>query len=66
MDENENSEERPRYIVRDAAFAMGPQPPLDWLIDTLISRGSVNLIYGEPGSKKTYSINQVDTSAKCL
>jgi hypothetical protein len=48
--------ERPRYIIRNAAFALGPQPPLEWIINKLISRGSVTIFYGEPGSKKTYAM----------
>jgi hypothetical protein len=50
------AEQRPRYAVRDAAFALQPRPALDWLIEKLVSRGSVSVFYGEGGSKKTYSM----------
>lgn len=36
--------------------AMKPQKPIDYIIDELITNSSVNVFYGEPGSKKTYSM----------
>jgi len=45
-----------RYVLRNAAFALGPQPPIEWIIDRLFSAGSVSLAVGAPGSKKTYSM----------
>jgi predicted ATP-dependent serine protease len=47
--------ERARFILRDAAFALEPQPPIDYIVDGLITAGSVNVFYGEAGSKKTYT-----------
>jgi hypothetical protein len=44
-----------RFTVRDAAFALQPWPPIDYVVDGLITTSSVNIFYGEPGSKKTYS-----------
>jgi hypothetical protein len=61
-DELRNAEERiehdeaPRYIVRDASFALSPQQPIEWVIDQLIAEGSLSVFYGEPGSKKTYAL----------
>ena len=49
-------QDRPRYVLRDAAFALQPQPPIDYIIDNLITNSSVNVFFGEPGSKKTYSM----------
>lgn len=49
-----NNEPKPRYIVRTAADALQPQEPVEFVIKDLISRGSVNLFYGEAGVKKTY------------
>ncbi len=46
----------PRYVVHSAAEALEPHPPLDWIIEPLLSRGSVSIFYGEPGTKKTYSL----------
>ncbi len=51
--------ERPRYVIRDAAYALQPQEPVEDIVVGLISRGSVNLFYGEPGSKKTYIGNSL-------
>jgi hypothetical protein len=47
-------ESPPRYVVRNAAFVFQPQPPIEWVLDQFISVGSLNLFYGEPGSKKTF------------
>jgi len=55
QDELPASESRKRYILRDAVFAMQPQPPISYVVDKLITNSSVNVFYGEPGSKKTYS-----------
>jgi len=52
---DESTTKRPRYILRDAAYALHPQPPIDYIVDGLITNSSVNLFYGEPGSKKTYT-----------
>lgn len=43
-----------RYILHWADEAFLPQPPVEWIVGDLFQRGSVNLIYGAPGSKKTY------------
>jgi len=53
----ENKEkEAPRFVVRNAAYALSPQPPIEWVIEQLIAEGSLSVFYGEPGSKKTYSL----------
>jgi len=54
--DNGHEPTRPRYTIRNAAYAMLPQPPIEYLIDRLITSGSVNVFFGEPGSKKTYSM----------
>jgi RecA-family ATPase len=55
--ENEAEEqEQPRYVLRNASYALQPLPPIEWIIDQLISAGSVSMFYGEPGSKKTYAL----------
>lgn len=46
----------PQYLVRDDYYAMQPQEPISYLIENLITNASVNVFYGEPGSKKTYSL----------
>lgn len=55
MEQNEILHNR-RWKVRNASEAMQPQPPIEYLVDGLISRGSVSIFYGTPGSKKTYSL----------
>lgn len=47
---------KPRFVVRTAADALKPQDPLAWLVDGIITRGSLSIFYGEPGGKKTYSL----------
>jgi hypothetical protein len=44
-----------RFNLRNSAFALEPQPPIDYIVDGLITNSSVNVFYGEPGSKKTYA-----------
>ena len=46
---------RARYTVRNANYAMQPQPPAEPIVEGLIYRGDLILPYGEAGSKKTYS-----------
>ena len=44
----------PRYIVRDAAFVLQPHDPIEYVIEHLVHEKSVTMLYGEPGSKKTW------------
>jgi hypothetical protein len=44
----------PRYALRSAADALKPQPPIEYIVDKLITAGAVCVFYGEPGTKKTY------------
>jgi hypothetical protein len=46
----------PRYLLHTAVEALQPQPPVPWIIDGLLSAGSVALVVGAPGSAKTYSL----------
>jgi hypothetical protein len=46
----------PRYIRRDAAFALSDLPPLDYIVEGQIPTGSVGMFFGDPGTKKTYSL----------
>lgn len=54
--EGEQQDKPPRYVIRNAAYVLQPQEPLEWLIRDLITKGSVSVFYGEGGSKKTYSL----------
>lgn len=45
-----------RWKVYNAAEVWNPQPPTEYVIKNLITRGSINMFYGDPGSKKTYSL----------
>jgi hypothetical protein len=45
-----------RYALCWADEALKPQPPVDWVIEQLFSSGTVNLVYGEPGTKKTWAM----------
>jgi hypothetical protein len=46
----------PRYSIKTAKDAFQPRPPIDWLIEDLFSIPSVSVVYGAPGSKKTYAM----------
>jgi len=43
-----------RLRIYSAWEALSAPPQLDWCIETLFNRPSLNLIVGDPGSKKTY------------
>ena len=45
-----------RFLLHKAAEALQPQPPIDWIVKPMFSTGTVSLVVGDPGSKKTYSI----------
>lgn len=47
---------RPRYVVRSAADALQPQPPISWVVHDLVSTGSLGVVVGPPGTKKTYAL----------
>lgn len=49
------SQARPAYTVRTAAYALQPQPPVEPIEEGLINRGDLVMVYGHPGSKKTYA-----------
>jgi hypothetical protein len=49
-------EDGPRIVIRDASFALQPLPPIEWIVDRLISEGSVCIFFGEPGAKKTFAL----------
>ena len=44
-----------KYDIRSDKDAVLPQPPIDYIIPNLITNSSLNVFYGEAGSKKTYS-----------
>ncbi len=62
MDETEfnvsTDNNRPHYDYRvlSAKDAMADQPPVQWVIEQLITAGSVSVFFGAPGSKKTWAL----------
>jgi hypothetical protein len=44
-----------RYEIYTGTDALQPQPPTEWVVRNLIQTNSVNVIYGDPGSKKTWT-----------
>ena len=46
---------RPERLVHDADEALPVPPPIDWFVQCLFTRPSLNLLVGAPGTKKTYS-----------
>ncbi len=45
-----------RFTVYTAQDALKPQSPIEWIIDRLFSEGSMSLVVGEAGSKKTWAM----------
>jgi hypothetical protein len=43
-----------RFVVYSAKDALQPQGDIAWIVERLVSRGSVNTLVGKSGSKKTY------------
>lgn len=54
--EPEPEQPEPRYVLHWAKEAFDPLPPISWVVDSLYSRGSVSLVVGAPGTKKTYAL----------
>lgn len=50
------------YDIRNDSDILLPQPPIDYIITNLITTSSLNIFYGEPGSKKTYSLLHMATT----
>src|SRR3972149_5937041 len=46
-----NEKERVLYSSKDALY---PPPPLRWCVEGLFAQPSLNLLVGDPGTKKTY------------
>lgn len=47
--------DRPRYIVHTAADALAPHAPVDWIVDGIIYKKSITVLFGDGGTKKTWS-----------
>lgn len=45
-----------RFTLFWASEALEPQPPVDWVIDGLLTAGSLSAVVGDGGSKKTFSL----------
>ena len=45
-----------RYEILTAAAFFEPQEPINWIVDGLISAGSVSVFYGEAGCGKTWAL----------
>lgn len=45
-----------RFDLIEAGQALLPIPAVDWLIDGIISSDTLSCFFGEPGSKKTWSL----------
>jgi RecA-family ATPase len=54
-----------RFKITWAAEALQPQPPIPWIIEKLFAAGSVNLLVGEAGSKKTYALIDAAVCVAC-
>jgi len=56
VQDNSGTAVKLRFEILSAVDALQPQPPIEWIVDGLISAGSVNVFYGEGGSKKTWAL----------
>lgn len=45
-----------RFKLFSADDALDPQPPIEWIVEGVFSAGSVSVVCGEGGSKKTWSM----------
>lgn len=45
-----------RFRILTAADALLPQKPVSWLVDKLFTAGSLNILFGLPGAKKTWAL----------
>ena len=45
-----------RFKIFSADDALDPQPPIEWIVEKLFSAGSVSVVYGLPGCKKTWTM----------
>ena len=54
-DEEDDLPGKVRYVVHTAAEALSPRAPVEWIVNGLIYRKSVTVLYGDGGTKKTWS-----------
>jgi hypothetical protein len=47
--------EQPRFFIRPASMAFEPREPVKYIVEGITRAGSLNCIYGDPGSAKTYT-----------
>lgn len=45
-----------RYTLHWLEEAFGEEIPVEWIVNGLFQRGSINLLHGAPGTKKTYAL----------
>jgi hypothetical protein len=46
--------DRERYVVHAFSEVFEEETPIPWVVEGFFSQGSVSLLFGKPGSKKTY------------
>ena len=56
---------RARYEVHNALDALTPRPPVEWIVNGLIYKKSVTVIYGDGGTKKTWSAMHLAACVAC-
>lgn len=47
---------KPRYVIREMDYFLQQRPPIEQIIENLVTAGSVNVWVGKYGSKKTWSL----------
>lgn len=58
-------DQKPRIKAFQAIRALDPMEPIEWIVENLIASGTVNLLVGEPGVKKTWSMLDLALSISC-
>jgi hypothetical protein len=53
---------KPRFLLQSMDDAIVPRPPLEWIVDGLMIKGSVCMITGDAGSGKTWTALDVAVS----
>jgi len=47
---------RPRYVIRDAAYALQPKTPVEYIIEPIVRPGTPVLLVGDAGKYKTFIV----------
>jgi predicted ATP-dependent serine protease len=60
VEDGETSQET-RFHLYTAADALKPQEPIDYIVDGVFAAGSLSVVVGDPGCKKTWAMIDMET-----